>query len=175
MQLTPHATRRIPHGASRLVQVMCAWSVKTRHAPSGHRRGARVNTHGHATATMHKYRVHPPPPNPPTTRHFPFRNPSVCYHVIVCTWFFTFYSGLAGPFSTTDCPVAPSPHLPQRRFPFGTPFICIHGIIYRTTGAPQNHWFGPAGDPRAAGIGTIEAIRMVWSCHRLVYVSIMCV
>lgn len=40
------------------------------------------------------------------------------------------------------------------------------GIRARTTGAPQNHWFGPAGDPRGAGIGTIEAIRMVWSCHR---------
>jgi hypothetical protein len=25
------------------------------------------------------------------------------------------------------------------------------GIRARTTGAPQNHWFGPAGDPRAAG------------------------
>ncbi len=32
--------------------------------------------------------------------------------------------------------------------------------------APQNHWFGPAGDPRAAGIGTPDAIRLVWSCHR---------
>lgn len=40
------------------------------------------------------------------------------------------------------------------------------GIRARTTGAPQNHWFGPAGDPRAAGIGTPEAIQMVWSCHR---------
>ena len=35
----------------------------------------------------------------------------------------------------------------------------INGVTYsgrraRTTGAPQNHWFGPAGDPRAAGIGT---------------------
>lgn len=40
------------------------------------------------------------------------------------------------------------------------------GIRARTTGAPQNHWFGPAGDPRAAGIGTPEAIKMVWSCHR---------
>ena len=36
----------------------------------------------------------------------------------------------------------------------------------RTTGAPQNHWFGPAGTPLAGGIGTIEAIRLVWSCHR---------
>ena len=40
------------------------------------------------------------------------------------------------------------------------------GIRARTTGAPQNHWFGPAGDPRAAGIGSPEAIRSVWSCHR---------
>ncbi|KAL6765529.1 aldehyde dehydrogenase [Haematococcus lacustris] len=40
------------------------------------------------------------------------------------------------------------------------------GIRARTTGAPQNHWFGPAGDPRGAGIGTPEAIRHVWSCHR---------
>ncbi|XP_038977491.1 delta-1-pyrroline-5-carboxylate dehydrogenase 12A1, mitochondrial isoform X3 [Phoenix dactylifera] len=40
------------------------------------------------------------------------------------------------------------------------------GIRARTTGAPQNHWFGPAGDPRCAGIGTPEAIKLVWSCHR---------
>lgn len=47
----------------------------------------------------------------------------------------------------------------------------VNGVTYvgrraRTTAAPQNHWFGPAGDPRGAGIGTPEAIRMVWSCHR---------
>ena len=40
------------------------------------------------------------------------------------------------------------------------------GMRARTTGAPQNHWFGPAGDPRGAGIGTKEAIQLVWSCHR---------
>ncbi len=40
------------------------------------------------------------------------------------------------------------------------------GIRARTTGAPQNHWFGPAGDPNAGGIGTPEAIQLVWSCHR---------
>lgn len=40
------------------------------------------------------------------------------------------------------------------------------GIRARTTGAPQNHWFGPAGDPNAGGIGTPEAIKLVWSCHR---------
>ncbi|KAK9813740.1 hypothetical protein WJX73_006181 [Symbiochloris irregularis] len=45
----------------------------------------------------------------------------------------------------------------------GTTYVGRRG---RTTGAPQNHWFGPAGDPRAAGIGTPEAIRLVWSCHR---------
>ena len=47
----------------------------------------------------------------------------------------------------------------------------VNGTTYagkraRTTGAPQNHWFGPAGDPRGAGIGTPESIQMVWSCHR---------
>jgi 1-pyrroline-5-carboxylate dehydrogenase len=45
----------------------------------------------------------------------------------------------------------------------GTTYV---GLRARTTGAPQNHWFGPAGDPRAAGIGTPEAIKLVWSCHR---------
>ncbi|KAF3437776.1 hypothetical protein FNV43_RR20532 [Rhamnella rubrinervis] len=40
------------------------------------------------------------------------------------------------------------------------------GLRARTTGALQNHWFGPAGDPRGAGIGTPEAIKLVWSCHR---------
>ena len=47
----------------------------------------------------------------------------------------------------------------------------VNGTTYvgqnaRTTGAPQNHWFGPAGDPRGAGIGTPEAIIQTWSCHR---------
>lgn len=40
------------------------------------------------------------------------------------------------------------------------------GLRARTTGAPANHWFGPGGDPRGAGIGSREAIRMVWSHHR---------
>jgi 1-pyrroline-5-carboxylate dehydrogenase len=40
------------------------------------------------------------------------------------------------------------------------------GMRARTTGAPQNHWFGPCGDPRGAGIGTPEAIRITWSGHR---------
>ena len=35
-QLTLHATLRKPHGASRLVLAMSAWSVKTRRAPSRH-------------------------------------------------------------------------------------------------------------------------------------------
>jgi 1-pyrroline-5-carboxylate dehydrogenase len=47
----------------------------------------------------------------------------------------------------------------------------VNGTTYtgekaRTTGAPQNHWFGPCGDPRSAGIGTSEAIIQTWSCHR---------
>jgi 1-pyrroline-5-carboxylate dehydrogenase len=40
------------------------------------------------------------------------------------------------------------------------------GLRARTTAAPQNHWFGPCGDPRAAGIGTPEAIIATWSGHR---------
>jgi len=45
----------------------------------------------------------------------------------------------------------------------GTTYI---GMKARTTGAPQNHWFGPSGDPRSAGIGTPEAIITTWSGHR---------
>ena len=41
-----------------------------------------------------------------------------------------------------------------------------HGLRARTTGAPQNHWFGPSGDPRGAGIGTPYAITYCWSHHR---------
>lgn len=40
------------------------------------------------------------------------------------------------------------------------------GIRARTTAAPQQHWFGPSGDPRAGGIHTPEAIQLVWSSHR---------
>ena len=40
------------------------------------------------------------------------------------------------------------------------------GARARTTGAPQNHWFGPSGDPRGAGIGTGYAIQHTWSHHR---------
>jgi len=42
------------------------------------------------------------------------------------------------------------------------------GIRARTTGAPQNHWFGPCGDPRGAGIGTPEAILRTWSSLRCI-------
>ena len=54
-----HATRRTPHGASRLVQAMSTWSVKARHAPSRHSRIARVD--GRTTTAMHDNRVHPIP------------------------------------------------------------------------------------------------------------------
>mmetsp|Transcript_39501 Transcript_39501/g.70062 ORF Transcript_39501/g.70062 Transcript_39501/m.70062 type:complete len:556 (-) Transcript_39501:88-1755(-) len=40
------------------------------------------------------------------------------------------------------------------------------GIRARTTAAPQQMWFGPSGDPRAGGIHTPEAIKLVWSSHR---------
>ena len=51
MQLTLHASRRTPHGASRLVLAMSAWSVKTRRAPSWHCWDTRV--YGHTTTAMH--------------------------------------------------------------------------------------------------------------------------
>ena len=52
MQVTLHATRGIPHGASRLVLLaMSAWPVKTGRAPSRHCRNARV--YGHTTTAMH--------------------------------------------------------------------------------------------------------------------------
>lgn len=50
----------------------------------------------------------------------------------------------------------------------GTTYAGIRG---RTTGAPQNHWFGPCGDPRGAGIGTPEAIKLVWSGHREIIID----
>ena len=40
-----HAINRTPHGALRLVQTMSTWSVKTRRAPSRHRRDARAYGH----------------------------------------------------------------------------------------------------------------------------------
>eukprot|EP00928_Gymnodinium_smaydae_P013222 TRINITY_DN1483_c0_g1_i1.p1 TRINITY_DN1483_c0_g1~~TRINITY_DN1483_c0_g1_i1.p1 ORF type:complete len:560 (-),score=80.02 TRINITY_DN1483_c0_g1_i1:161-1840(-) len=40
------------------------------------------------------------------------------------------------------------------------------GIRAKTTAAPQQMWFGPSGDPRAGGIHTPEAIKLVWSSHR---------
>ena len=46
-RLSLHASRPAPHGASRLVQAMCAWSVKTRRVPSRHCRDATV--YGHTT------------------------------------------------------------------------------------------------------------------------------
>ena len=59
MQLALHATRRTPHGASRLVLAMPAWSVKTRRAPPRHCKDARLYCH---TATaIHDMSTHHPP------------------------------------------------------------------------------------------------------------------
>ena len=51
MQLTLHATRRTPHGASGLAQAMSAWSAESRPAPSRRCRDARVYIH--STTAMH--------------------------------------------------------------------------------------------------------------------------
>ena len=74
MLLTLHATRRTPHGASRLVQAMSAWLVKTRCAPPRHSRDARV--YGHTTTAMHKLSTPPPsaPPPPPPPHLLPPRH-----------------------------------------------------------------------------------------------------
>ena len=57
-----HATRRTPHRASRLVQQMSAWLVKSRRAPPWHYKDATVS--GHVTTAMHDMST-PPPPLPP--------------------------------------------------------------------------------------------------------------
>ena len=54
-------TRPTPHGASRLVQTMFAWSVKNGCAPSRHCRGAKV--YGHTTSAMHDNTYTSPPLN----------------------------------------------------------------------------------------------------------------
>ena len=59
MQFTLHSTRGTPHGASRLVQAMPAWLVKTRRAPSRHSRDATV--YGQTTTAMHKLSTPPSP------------------------------------------------------------------------------------------------------------------
>ncbi len=46
------------------------------------------------------------------------------------------------------------------------------GIRARTTGAPQNHWFGASGDPRCCGIGSPIAIVQTWSCHREIIMDV---
>ena len=61
MQFTLHAARRTPHGSSRLVQAISAWSVETRCAPSRQSRAARV--YGHTTTAMQKLSTPPPTPH----------------------------------------------------------------------------------------------------------------
>ena len=60
MQLTPHATRRTPHGASHLVQTMSAWSVNPQSASSWHCRDAGVC--GIKITAMHENECNPPLP-----------------------------------------------------------------------------------------------------------------
>ena len=55
---TFHASRPTPHGASRLVQAVSAWSAKTRRATSRLCRDARV--YGHTPAAMHDMSKSPP-------------------------------------------------------------------------------------------------------------------
>ena len=68
MQFTLRATRQTPHGASRLVQAMSTWLVKTRRGPSRHCRNARIYVH--TTTAMHKLST-PPLPRPTPPRPLP--------------------------------------------------------------------------------------------------------
>ena len=81
MQLTLHATRRTPHGASRLVQAMSAWSVKTLRGPSRQCRDARV--YGHTTTTVHdNEHTHTHPLPRPHARSFIYQaNPEQSKHL----------------------------------------------------------------------------------------------
>ena len=62
MQVTLHATRPTPHGASRLLRRVSAWSVKLRRSPFRPCRDASVC--GHSTASTHDnmYTISTPPP-----------------------------------------------------------------------------------------------------------------
>ena len=66
MQLTLSVTRRTPHGVSRSVQAMSAWSVQTRRAPSGIV-GIR-GVYGHTTTAMHDMSTPPSPRTRPVVR-----------------------------------------------------------------------------------------------------------
>lgn len=49
--------------------------------------------------------------------------------------------------------------------------MSVNGYTYcgqkaRTTGSCQYNTYGPAGDPRAAGLGSPAGIRYTWSQHR---------
>ncbi|KAF4655807.1 Succinate-semialdehyde dehydrogenase, mitochondrial [Perkinsus chesapeaki] len=45
----------------------------------------------------------------------------------------------------------------------GTTYVGLRSALAL---GPSHHWLGPGGDPRAAGLGTADAIKSVWSYHR---------
>ena len=96
MKLTLHATRRTPHGASRLVHAMSVWSVKTRHAPSRHCRDARV--YGHTTTAMNEIEyTRPSPPHPRHPRNCLLKAPAAFVCVASVTSHPTVGVALFGP------------------------------------------------------------------------------
>ena len=70
------------------------------------------------------------------------------------------------PQNLTAAVVSNDVHFQQKVLGYTVNGTTYAGMRARTTGAPQNHWFGPSGDPRSAGIGTPEAITVTWSGHR---------
>ena len=67
-QFTLHSTRRTPHGASRLVQAMSVWLVKTRRAPS---RPSRHSREGLWSYDYGQAQTSYTPPPSPSINHFP--------------------------------------------------------------------------------------------------------
>ncbi|CAN0595121.1 unnamed protein product, partial [Laminaria digitata] len=74
-QPTLHAPRRTPHGTSRLVRAMSAWSMKTRRAPPRHCRDERV--YGYTTTAMHDFEYTAPPSPQPHSHPTPLRHPRI--------------------------------------------------------------------------------------------------
>ena len=76
MELNLHATHPTPHGTSRLVHAMFAWSVKTRVLHPGIFRDARV--YAHTTKAIHAWDEYTPSTPPPPKKYKQNRTAKPC-------------------------------------------------------------------------------------------------
>ena len=129
MQFTLHGTRRTPHGASRLVQAMSAWLVKTRRAPSRHSRDARV--YGHTTTAMHELST--PPPLPPfLSTRFSLRLPLPPTHPSLSTHFYLYtFSFVSLCYVCCSCRHIPKMLLPRLLLASGLSKSCVNVTLSR--------------------------------------------